>query len=125
MPVADFAAVPGWESEASNGASFGVHFALTSGHVGYLVGLNEYRFKCPTVGCGAETDLVSAAWDIGLRINLRMSGVVPWLRVGAITELLEAGPGHRGIHGRFGDSARGIRSYVKLRGGSRSPDSRG
>ncbi len=90
IPVGDFAGTNGWEGEAAAGAGFGVHFALTSGHLGYLVGFSEYRFECPEAGCGAETDLVSTAWDVGLRINLRTSGVVPWLRIGAVAALLEA-----------------------------------
>ena len=88
IPVAEFAGVEGWEGEASTDASFGVHFALTSGRLGYLVGFSEHRFKCPNVGCGAETDLVSTSWDIGLRINLRTSGVLPWLRLSAVAALL-------------------------------------
>ena len=89
IPVADFAGVAGWEGEASAGTSFGVHFALAGGHVGYLVGFSEHRFGCAEDACGAETDLVSTAWDLGLRINFRSSGVVPWMRVGAIAALLE------------------------------------
>ena len=99
IPVAEFAGVEGWEGEASTDASFGVHFALTSGRLGYLVGFSEHRFKCPNVGCGAETDLVSTSWDIGLRINLRTSGVVPWLRLSAVAALLEADLGTAGSTG--------------------------
>jgi len=35
VPVSDFAGTPGWESEASTDTSFGVHFAVTGGHIGY------------------------------------------------------------------------------------------
>ena len=99
IPVAEFAGVEGWEAEASTDASFGVHFALTRGHLAYLVGFSEHRFKCPEAGCSAETDLVSTSWDIGLRINLRTSGVVPWLRLGAVAALLEADLGTAGSTG--------------------------
>lgn len=90
IPVSEFAEPPGWEGEATEGPSFGVHLALTSGHLAYLVGFSEHRFRCPEASCGAETHLVSTAWDVGLRINLRRSGVVPWLRVGAVAALLRA-----------------------------------
>lgn len=90
IPVAEFAALDGWEGEASTDASFGVHFALTRGRLGYVVGFSEHRFRCPEAGCGVETDLVSTSWDIGIRVNLRTSGVVPWLRFGVVAALLEA-----------------------------------
>jgi hypothetical protein len=53
IPVADLAGAEGWEGKALADASFGIHFALTSGHLGYLVGFNEHRFRCPEAGCGA------------------------------------------------------------------------
>ena len=99
VPVAEFAAVDGWEGEASTDASFGVHFVLTSGHLGYVVGFSEHRFKCLEAECGAQTDLVSTAWDLGVRLNLRTSGVVPWLRLGVVAALLEADLGTAGSAG--------------------------
>ena len=90
VPVGTFAGAQGWEAEASSDASFGVHFALTSGHLGYRVGFSEHRFTCSPAGCGEETNLVSTAWDVGVRVNLRTSGVVPWLQIGVIAALVEA-----------------------------------
>jgi len=107
IPVAEFAGVEGWEGEAAPDVGFGVHFALTRGHVGYLVGFSEHRFRCPAAGCGAEIDLVSTAWDVGLRLNLRRSGVVPWLGLGAVAAIVQADVGTSEASGPQGGTVRG------------------
>lgn len=90
LPVQELSGPEGFEGEASTDATFGVHFALTSGRISYLVGFSEHRFGCPAIGCGGKTSLVSTAWDLAIRLNLRKEGVVPWLRLGTVAALAQA-----------------------------------
>lgn len=90
FPVQELSGPEGFEDEASTDTTFGVHFALTSGRITYLVGFSEHRFGCPAIGCGGKTNFVSTAWDLAVRLNLRREGVVPWLRLGTVAALVQA-----------------------------------
>ena len=70
--------------------SFGVHFMLRSGLISYVVGFSEHRFGCTQVQCGEAVDFVSTAWDLGVRVNLRQAGIVPWVSLGASAALFAA-----------------------------------
>jgi hypothetical protein len=88
VPTQEFADPGGLAGEAESGASFGVHFALTQGHVSWYLGFSEHRAKCGGGACSG--DFVSTAWDLGLRLNLLTGPVVPWLRLGTTSQITRA-----------------------------------
>jgi hypothetical protein len=83
IPTVDLAGATDFEGAASPDASFGVHFVLRGGMISYVVGFSEHRFGCEVAECGGAVDFVSTAWDLGVRLNLRQSGIVPWVGLGA------------------------------------------
>ncbi len=90
IPNADLVGAQGFEGAASADASFGVHFVLRSGLISYVVGFSEHRFACPQIECGEAVDLVSTAWDLGMRVNIRADGIVPWVSLGASAAIFDA-----------------------------------
>lgn len=90
IPNADLVGAPGFGGEASAGASFGVHFILKRGFISYVVGFSEHRFGCTQVQCGEEVDFVSTAWDLGVRVNFRQEGIMPWVSLGASAAVVDA-----------------------------------
>ena len=100
VPTADL--VRGFDGEASADASFGVHFMLKSGPITYVAGFSEHRFGCTQVQCGEAVDFVSTAWDLGMRVNLRQAGIVPWVSLGASGALLDAHVSTGGVVAREG-----------------------
>ena len=90
IPTADLVGAQGFEGEASADVSFGVHFMLRSGLISYVAGFSEHRFGCTQIRCGEAVDFVSTAWDLGVRLNLRQAGIVPWVSLGAIAALFDA-----------------------------------
>jgi len=90
IPTADLVGAQGFEGEASADVSFGVHFMLRSGVVSYVAGFSEHRFGCTQVQCGEPVDFVSTAWDLGVRVNLRRTGIVPWVSLGATAAVFDA-----------------------------------
>ena len=83
IPTADLVGAQGFEGEASTDVSFGVHFMLNSGLISYVAGFSEHRFGCAEAQCGEAVDFVSTAWDLGVRVNLRRTGITPWVSLGA------------------------------------------
>ena len=90
IPNADLVGAQGFEGTASADASFGVHFVLRSGLISYVVGFSEHRFGCRAGQCGEAVDFVSTAWDLGIRVNLRAAGIVPWVSLGTSAALFDA-----------------------------------
>jgi hypothetical protein len=88
VPTKEFADPGGLEGEATSGASFGVHFALTQGHVSWYVGFSEHRAACGGASCSG--DLISTGWDLGARLNILTGPVVPWLRLGTTGQITRA-----------------------------------
>jgi len=93
IPETDLTGAPGFEGAASADASFGVHFVLRSVLLSYVAGFSEHRFGC-SAQCGAGVDFVSTAWDLGVRVNLREEGIVPWLSLGTSAAVYDA---HLGV----------------------------
>jgi opacity protein-like surface antigen len=90
VPVQEFAERAGFEGEAGDGATFGVHFALTTrSYLTWYVGFSQHRFGCDGMTCGAVDDIVTTSWDVGARVNLLSGPVVPWIRGGVVTHLAE------------------------------------
>ncbi len=90
IPTADLTGAQGFEGDASREATFGVHFVLRSGLISYVAGFSEHRFGCEMGRCGEAVDFVSTSWDLGIRVNLRASGIVPWVSLGATAALFDA-----------------------------------
>lgn len=90
IPTTDLTGAQGFEGAASTDVSFGVHFVLKSGLISYVVGFSEHRFGCTAGQCGEAVDFVSTAWDLGIRLNLRAAGIVPWVSLGATAALFDA-----------------------------------
>ena len=90
FPTADLAGATGFEGAASAGPSFGVHFALRRGLISFVAGFSEHRFDCAVGACGEAVDFVSTAWDLGVRLNFRAAGIVPWVSLGATAAIMEA-----------------------------------
>ena len=90
IPNGDLVGAPGFEGAASADASFGVHFVLRSGLISYVVGFSEHHFGCTAGQCVEAVDFISTAWDLGLRVNLRAAGIVPWVSLGASAALFDA-----------------------------------
>ena len=90
IPTADLVGAQGFEGAASADVSFGVHFVLRSGLVSYVVGFSEHRFGCTAGECGEAVDFVSTSWDLGIRVNLRSAGIVPWVSFGATAAIFDA-----------------------------------
>jgi hypothetical protein len=90
IPTSDLVGASGFSGAASADASFGVHFVLRSGLISYVVGFSEHRFGCTAGECGETVDFVSTAWDLGIRVNFRSAGIVPWVSLGATAALFEA-----------------------------------
>jgi len=90
IPNADLMGAGGFDGAASADASFGVHFVLRRGLISYLAGFSEHRFGCTAGRCGEAVDFVSTAWDLGIRVNLRATGIVPWVSVGASAAIFDA-----------------------------------
>jgi hypothetical protein len=90
IPTSDLVGASGFAGAASADASFGVHFVLRSGLISYVVGFSEHRFGCTAGECGETVDFVSTAWDLGIRVNFRSDGIVPWVSLGATAALFEA-----------------------------------
>jgi hypothetical protein len=90
IPTSDLVGASGFAGAASADASFGVHFVLRSGLISYVVGFSEHRFGCTAGECGETVDFVSTAWDLGIRVNFRSAGIVPWVSLGATAALFEA-----------------------------------
>lgn len=96
LPSADLSGVMDVEGPASGDASFGVHFALTRGRISYLLGFTENRFACREGACATEASFVSTGWDLGFRVSLRESGLIPWFRLtgnAAVAQTRLGGPG--------------------------------
>ncbi len=90
VSVQDFGGRDGVEGEAGNGATFGVHFALsTRSYLTWYVGFSQHRFGCDGTACGAVDDIVTTSWDVGARVNLLSGPVVPWIRAGVVSHLAE------------------------------------
>lgn len=90
VAVQDFAEREGFEGEAGDGTTFGVHFALTTrSYLTWYVGFSEHRFGCDGTPCGPVDDIVTTSWDIGARVNLLSGPVVPWIRAGVVSHLAE------------------------------------
>ena len=90
IPSSDLAGAQNFEGAASSDASFGVHFVLRSGLISVVAGFSEHRFGCTAVRCGETVDFVSTAWDLGLRVNLREAGIVPWVSLSTTAALFDA-----------------------------------
>ena len=90
IPAADLVGAQGFEGEASAAASFGVHFVLNRGLISYVAGFSEHRFGCPQAQCAEVVDFVSTSWDLGVRVNFRRAGIVPWVSLGATAALFDA-----------------------------------
>ena len=92
VPVQEFAERDGFEGEAGDGATFGVHFALTTrSYLTWYVGFSQHRFGCGGTTCGVVEDIVTTSWDVGARINFLSGPVVPWIRAGVVSHLAELG----------------------------------
>lgn len=90
VPVQEFSGRDGFEGEAGDGATFGVHFGLTTrSYLTWYVGFSQHRFGCDTTTCGAVDDIVTTSWDVGARVNLLSGPVVPWIRAGVVSHLAE------------------------------------
>ena len=90
VPVQEFAGRDGFEGEAGDGATFGMHFALTTrSYLTWYVGFSQHRFGCDGTTCGAGDAIVTTSWDVGARINLLSGPVVPWVRAGVVSHLAE------------------------------------
>ena len=90
IPKADLVGAQGFEGEASAGSSFGVHFMLKRGFISFVAGFSEHRFDCAQAECGEAVDFVSTAWDLGVRLNLRQEGIMPWVSLGATAAVFDA-----------------------------------
>jgi hypothetical protein len=90
LPTSDLAGAQGFEGAASADVSFGFHFVLRTGLLSYRAGFSEHRFGCALGECDEAVDFVSTGWDLGIRTNLRESGIVPWLSLGATTATYDA-----------------------------------
>lgn len=88
IPNADLAGA--FTGASSADASFGVHFVLRSGLISYVAGFSEHRFGCAQAQCGEAVEFVSTAWDLGVRVNFRSDGIVPWVSLGASAALFDA-----------------------------------
>ena len=99
IPNADLVGAQGFEGAASTDASFGVHFVLRSGLISYVAGFSEHRFGCGAQ-CGEVVDFVSTAWDVGVRVNVREDGMVPWMSLSASAAVYDARVGTRGAMAR-------------------------
>ena len=88
IPAVDL--VGGFAGKASASASFGVHFVLKSGLLSYVAGFSEHRFGCTQVQCGEAVDFVSTAWDLAVRVNLRQTGIIPWVSLGTSAAVFDA-----------------------------------
>lgn len=90
VSVQEFAGREGFEGEAGDGSTFGVHFALTTrSYLTWYVGFSQHRFACDGATCGQVDDIVTTSWDVGARINLLSGPVVPWIRAGVVSHLAE------------------------------------
>ena len=90
VSVQEFAGVEGFEGEAGDGTTFGVHFALTTrSSLTWYVGFSQHRFGCDGTPCGSVDDIVTTSWDIGARVNLLSGPVIPWIRAGVVSHLAE------------------------------------
>ena len=49
-----------------------------------------HRFDCAQAECGEAVDFVSTAWDLGVRLNLRQEGIMPWVSLGATAAVFDA-----------------------------------
>ena len=90
IPTSDLVGAQGFEGSASTDVSFGVHFLLRSGLISFVAGFSEHRFGCTAAQCGEAVDFVSTPWDLGVRLNLREAGIVPWVSLGATSALFDA-----------------------------------
>ena len=90
VPVQEFSGPGGFEGEAGEGTTLGVHFALsTRSYLTWYVGFSQHRFGCTDAGCLAVDDLVTTSWDLGARVNLLSGPVIPWVSVGVVSHLAE------------------------------------
>ncbi len=90
VSVKEFAGREGFEDEAGDGSTFGVHFALTTrSYLTWYVGFSQHRFACDGTACGQVDDIVTTSWDVGARVNLLSGPVVPWIRAGVVSHLAE------------------------------------
>ncbi|GMR11923.1 MAG: hypothetical protein BMS9Abin29_0109 [Gemmatimonadota bacterium] len=90
VSVQEFAGREGFEGKAGDGATFGVHFALTTrSYLTWYVGFSQHRFGCEGATCGAVDDIVTTSWDIGARVNLLAGPVIPWIRAGVVSHVAE------------------------------------
>ena len=106
IPASDLVGAQGFEGAASGDVSFGVHFVLRGGLISFVTGFSEHRFGCTAVQCGEAVNFVSTAWDLGMRVNLREAGIVPWVSLGATAALFDARVDTGGVVSRE-DSDRG------------------
>ena len=90
IPAADLVGAQGFEGKASAAASFGVHFVLNDGLASYVAGFSEHRFGCNGAQCTEAVNFVSTSWELGVRVNLRQAGIVPWVGLGGSSALFEA-----------------------------------
>ena len=90
IPTSDLVGAQGFEGAASTDASVGVHFVLRSGRISFVAGFSEQRFGCTAAQCNEAVDFVSTAWDLGVRVNFREAGMVPWVSLGGTAALFDA-----------------------------------
>jgi hypothetical protein len=90
IPTSDLVGAQGFEGAASTDVSVGVNFVLRSGPISFVAGFTEQRFGCAVTQCGESADFVSTAWDLGVRVNFREAGMVPWVSLGGTAALFDA-----------------------------------
>jgi opacity protein-like surface antigen len=90
ISAADLVGAQGFEGKASAAASFGVHCVLNDGLTSYVAGFSEHRFGCTQAQCTEAVDFVSTSWELGVRVNFRRAGIVPWVSLGGSAALFEA-----------------------------------
>lgn len=91
VPIGSFSTGQRTGEGTSPGASFGIDFALPGGgRWTPYVGFSQHRFPCADAGCAAEGRYVATGFHGGFRLApFPSAGVIPWLRVGAVTSHLE------------------------------------
>jgi hypothetical protein len=76
----------------SSGASLSVDFTLSGkGRRSTYIGFSQDRFGCVDAGCALGGSFVATGMNAGFRFSLRTrGGVIPWIRVGALTTRVES-----------------------------------
>lgn len=99
------------------GTSFGVDFAISGqGRRSIYAGFSQHRFACSEAGCPSGDRYVATSLDVGFRFSLITRGpVIPWIRAGGTTLLMETPPlpdGPAGVSGRGYGGEVGVGLYV-------------